>query len=263
MWKSIDKNEKKVLMIAALVSAGHLFLIAYAAIFLHITVPTCQAEAKNFDKPSIFKVSDSRYEVHYVAKMWTFEPKKIIVPKGAQIDFYLASTDVNHGFHVHDTNVNLMAVPGVVNKATHTFNKIGTYPIVCHEYCGFGHQNMTADIIVSDTATDISTGEVEAPGQSEDLPPEVLAGKEIYTNKGCVGCHSLDGTPGVGPSFKGLWGHKAEMTDGSIIEVDEAYVAESISNPNAKLVKGFAPVMPPLGLTDEEIKNFIAYLKTL
>lgn len=263
MWKQIDSTEKKVLIIASLVSAGHLFLIAYAAMFMHISVPTCQPNEKLFDKAELRPVGEKRYEVHYLAKMWNFEPKKLIVPVGSTVDFFLGSKDVNHGFHINQTNVNLMAVPGVVNKATHTFAQPGMYHIVCHEYCGLGHQNMSAYIEVSPTATEAKMDEESGQTLSgSELSEAAIAGKKIYQEKGCVGCHSLDGTVGAGPSFKNLWGEKVDLLDGSQVQVDEAYIVESIKEPAAKVVKGFGPIMPKLGLTDDEIKNVTEFIKS-
>jgi cytochrome c1 len=54
------------------------------------------------------------------------------------------------------------------------------------------------------------------------------------------------------------------LTDGSTITVDEAYLAESIRNPQAKIVAGFEnQLMPTYGFTDEQINDIIAYLKTI
>lgn len=266
MWNKIDESERKVLIIACLVSAGHLFLIAYAAIFLQISVPTCQPNEKLFDQAELRSVGENRYEIHYLARMWSFEPKKLMIPVGSTVDFFLGSKDVNHGFHINGTNVNLMAVPGVINKGTHTFKKSGIYHIVCHEYCGFGHQNMSAEIVVSESAR-VASMDPDSIGSKSATDagssPEALAGKKIYQEKGCVGCHSLDGTVGVAPSFKSLWGRAEELVGGAKVFVDEAYISESIKNPKAKVTKGFTPIMPMLGLTDDEIKNITEFIKTL
>ena len=262
----IDKTEKRVVAIAVMVSIGHLMLIAYAAMFLNISVPTCQPNEKLFTEPSISKVGPLRYEVHYVAKMWNFLPKKLVLPKGATVDFFLGSNDVNHGFHINRTHVNLMAVPGVVNKATHQFNESGEYPIICHEYCGFGHQNMNATILVSENESEarFDDGGATNTSASPELSLVAQAGKSLFTQKGCTACHNVDGTPGgVGPTFKGVYGRTEEMTDGAKIEVDDAYIIESIKEPTKKIVKGFNPVMPVLPVSDEELKQLIEYIKTI
>ena len=261
----IDPIEKKVVTIAILVAMGHLMLVAYAAMFLHISVPTCQPNEKLFTEPSLTKVGPLRYEVHYVAKMWMFEPKTLTIPKGATVDFFLGSNDVNHGFHIQGTHVNLMAVPGVVNKATQVFRNDGKYPIVCHEYCGFGHQNMNAEILVSNSVTDASISDGSKNETSElKLSAAAQAGKDLYSAKGCIACHNVSGAPGgVGPTFKTLYSKTEEMQDGLKVVVDDDYITESIKQPLKKVVKGYNPVMPVLPVADDEIKNIIEFIKTV
>ena len=87
-------------------------------------------------------------------------------------------------------------------------------------------------------------------------------GEKVYNAKGCNACHTVDGTPKLGPTFKGMWG-KTEQTDKGRALVDEAYLKESLANPMAKVVTGFPPVMPPVPLSDQELTDLIDYLKTL
>jgi cytochrome c oxidase subunit 2 len=82
--------------------------------------------------------------------MWQFQPSEIYIPKGSEVDFFLTSKDVVHGFNIAEKNVNMMAVYGNINKTTVKFDKPGVYYITCHEYCGVGHQNMQAQVIVND-----------------------------------------------------------------------------------------------------------------
>lgn len=93
----------------------------------------------------------------------------------------------------------------------------------------------------------------------------VKMGKELFTTKTCNACHSLDGSNLVGPTFKGVYNHSVEFTDGSKTKVDDAYLTESILNPSAKIVKGYAPAMPNFRdlLTDVEVKALVEYIKTV
>jgi caa(3)-type oxidase subunit IV len=95
-----------------------------------------------------------------------------------------------------------------------------------------------------------------------DMTPEEM-GAALYSSKGCIGCHSLDGTAIVGPSFKGLYGKTETLVDESTVVVDDAYIKESIQAPQAKLVKGFPTPMTDMGVSDDEVAALTAYIKTL
>lgn len=81
---------------------------------------------------------------------WVIEPKQ--VKAGIPVEFQVSSRDVNHGFGVVDSNGVLLfqvqSMPRYVNKAIYTFEKSGTYRVVCLEYCGLAHHVMIATIEV-------------------------------------------------------------------------------------------------------------------
>ena len=81
--------------------------------------------------------------------------------------------------------------------------------------------------------------------------------------QGCLSCHSVDGSASVGPTWKGLFGKTETMNDNTTVVVDEAYLKEAIINPNATVVVGFSPLMPPYALNDEELDALIAYTKAI
>jgi cytochrome c oxidase subunit 2 len=88
-------------------------------------------------------------------------------------------------------------------------------------------------------------------------------GEGIAQSQGCMGCHSVDGSPRAGPTWKGLFGKSESLADGSSITVDETYLKESIVDPNAKVVKDFGAMMPPYNLSGEELDAVVAYIKEL
>ncbi len=110
--------------------------------------PAKIAQTPPFDKPGLRKLPDGSYEAYYVAQVFSFNPNVLTVPAGSKVTFYVTSPDVVHGFFIAHTDVNMMAVPGWVNSQTHTFKTPGTYLLICHEYCGLGHQDMFAKIEV-------------------------------------------------------------------------------------------------------------------
>jgi cytochrome c oxidase subunit 2 len=95
--------------------------------------------------------------------------------------------------------------------------------------------------------------------------PPAEAGELLYRQRGCPQCHSVDGTPGIAPTFLGLFGGTETLTTGEQVLVDENYVRESILNPRERVTAGYDPVMPTYQgrMRDEEIAAIIEYLKTL
>lgn len=244
--------ERRVLLGAVFFTGISMVLIAYAALGLGVTVPTCLPNGEVFNHGSVTRLGARNYELHFLAKMWGFEPTRVRIPVGSTLDVYVTSKDVTHGLQITGTNVNLMAVPNAITNARVHFDKSGIFPIVCHEYCGASHQKMNAVIEVSNQVDDIS---------AEGLPAQ--AGKAVAEDKGCLGCHSEDGSTGVGPTFKGIWGTTVQLADGSNRVVDADFVKGMILHPTATPVKGFEPVMPEVPVNDEEIDQIIEYLKGL
>jgi cytochrome c oxidase subunit 2 len=97
-----------------------------------------------------------------------------------------------------------------------------------------------------------------------DMPPVEL-GKLLYEKQGCSTCHTVDGTPKIGPSWKGIFGKTETFADGTSGKVDENYIRQSVLEPTAKVVQGFAPSMPTYQgkLKDAEINGIIEYIKSL
>ena len=145
---TIDKSEKRVVGITLLVIGLFVFSLLYAKGKYKTDVPECLPYDKAYSEPKINKLDEKTYQVFSVASMWQFQPGEIYIPVGSEVDFYLTSKDVTHGFNISEKNVNMMAVYGAINKTTVKFDKPGVYDIVCHEYCGVGHQNMRAQVIV-------------------------------------------------------------------------------------------------------------------
>jgi cytochrome c oxidase subunit 2 len=147
---TMDSSEKKVIGIAGAVLALFIFSILYAR-GKYNELPDCVPYNKTYLDPKITQLDDKTFQVYAVAQMWQFQPYQINIPAGSEVDFFITSKDVVHGFNISEKNVNLMAVYGNINKTTVKFEKPGIYKITCHEYCGVGHQAMQAEVIVNES----------------------------------------------------------------------------------------------------------------
>lgn len=145
----LDKFEKRVIIATGAVLSLFIFSMLYGR-SKYNDLPECLPFDKAYTTPKVVELDKQTYQVYAVASMWQFEPAQIYIPTGAEVDFYVSSKDVVHGFNIAEKNVNLMAVYGNINKATVKFDKPGVYKITCHEYCGVGHQNMQSEVIVND-----------------------------------------------------------------------------------------------------------------
>ncbi len=143
-----DKYESKAIIISLCLLAVFISALIYASVVRKAELPDCLPYNARFSKAGVDSLGDNTYQVFYRASMWRFEPQQVYLPAGCKADIYLSTADVVHGFNIYEKNVNLMAVPGGVVKTRVHFDKPGIYKVTCHEYCGVGHQNMQAEIIV-------------------------------------------------------------------------------------------------------------------
>jgi cytochrome c oxidase subunit II len=250
-------TEKRIVWISLGFVLVLLGLAALAIHIFHVGLPTCLSDVTPFQKGELIAHSPTHYELHYVARMWKFEPEDVAVPAGSTVDIYLSAADVTHGMILLGTNLNLMAVPGVVNYARVKFDHPHDYQLLCHEFCGTGHDKMAAELRVVDAAT------FRARLTATPPPHPAGAGYQVLEAKDCLSCHSIDGQESIGPTLKGIYGRKTKLADGSTVVADAHYLREAILNPDAQVVAGFDPVMPKPELTEEEVEEIIEYLETL
>ncbi len=152
----INKFEKWWMTFGMIMLVAFLITIGVAAFADSITPPqglkqidpARVSQTPPFDRPGLRQLSDGTYEAYYVSRVFSFTPATLTVPVNKKIVFYVTSADVVHGFYIAKTDVNMMAEPGWVNTQEHIFYKKGTYLLLCHEYCGIGHQDMFAKIQV-------------------------------------------------------------------------------------------------------------------
>jgi cytochrome c oxidase subunit 2 len=202
---------------------------------------------------------------------WTFEypeygiiSTELHLPVNQQVVLKMEAVDVIHSFWVPEFRIKQDVVPGRVTEYRVTPNLVGLYKVRCAELCGSGHAVMEGLVVVSEEANyEKWLAEQQAIAAAAQTPEG--QGKLLVVKNGCGGCHSVTSTPlPSAPTWFGLFGSNVELADGSTVVADDAFLTESIVDPTAKEVKGFSPsTMPPYVLTEEEVANIIAYIKTL
>lgn len=253
---TILQLEKRIVWVSVAFVLILFGLAAMAINVFHVGLPTCLTDIKPFQKGEVITHSPSHYEIHYVAKMWKFEPENVTLPSGSIVDIYVSTPDVTHGLILLGTNLNLMVVPGVVNYARVRLDQPRIYQLLCHEFCGTGHDRMATNLNVVDRAS-FNPNQASPSALSND------PGYRLMETKDCLSCHSVDGSEGIGPTLKGILGRTEKMTDGSTITVDDAYLTESIVKPEAKIPQGYDDLMTKTELTDDDVKQIVEYLKSL
>ena len=208
-------------------------------------------------------------DIYVIGKQWMWkaqqpngkkEINELHVPTGRNVKLILASEDVIHDFFVPAFRVKMDVVPGRYNTMWFRPTKPGRYHFFCSQYCGTNHAVMGGWVTVLEPSEYAAW--LSGSSGTEENPAAV--GERLFTQLACVTCHFSDGK-GRGPSLNGVYGAKVLLADGSTVTADDAYIRESILLPQAKIVAGFQPVMPPFtGLVSEEqILALTAYIKSL
>ena len=156
MTLHVDKYERIFLYLTVAVLVAAFAAVVATAVGANIHLPDKAATilpedidtTAPFDAPGLYQVGDNEYQAVIIAQAFNFTPDEIRVPEGATVTFLLVTRDVIHGFMIPRTNVNAMIVPGQVTEITYQFKDAGEHQILCHEYCGIGHQGMFGKVVV-------------------------------------------------------------------------------------------------------------------
>ncbi|WP_299028541.1 cytochrome c oxidase subunit II [uncultured Thermanaerothrix sp.] len=226
------------------------------------------AETRRIDPQAIeVKVVAGQWFWRFEYPQYGITSNTLYLPVNRQAHLRLTSLDVIHSFWVPEFRVKQDALPGanLERELRVTPTMMGQFKVRCAELCGTSHAYMESPVVV------VSQADFEAwvgeQLQAIGADPATRGAKWAQTN-GCLSCHSVDGSPGVGPTWKGLYGRTDhELADGSRVTVDENYLRVAILNPNAQVVKGYpSNVMPgnyQALLSDQQINDIIEYIKTL
>lgn len=187
------------------------------------------------------------------------EINELHIPVGTPVKVTLTSEDVIHSFYVPAFRTKADVLPGRYTTVWFEATKPGKYHLFCAEYCGTKHSGMIGWIYAmepQDYQAWLSGGAAEGS--------MAAGGQRLFQDLGCASCHLTDGR-GRGPSLVGVINSTVRLADNRNVKADEAYLRESILNPNAKIVAGYQPLMPTFqGLvTEEGVGQLIEYIRSL
>jgi cytochrome c oxidase subunit 2 len=212
-------------------------------------------------------VPDGAMEVQVVGRMfsWSFEypdgkrSNIMYVPVGTPIRLKITSDDVIHSLYIPAFRIKMDAVPGMETYAWFDPETLGSYDILCSEYCGVKHANMLSTVEV------VSIEDFERWLKSESTAQQTAVA--LLENNGCLSCHSTDGSIIVAPTLKGLWGKRLLLQQSGVSirkKLDRAVLEQILRNPETVRDGSWKVMMPAYdSLTPDEITAIAEYLKTL
>jgi cytochrome c oxidase subunit 2 len=187
------------------------------------------------------------------------EINELHVPVGQPVKLTMISQDVIHSFFVPAFRVKQDVLPGRYTTVWFEATKPGRYHLFCTEYCGTQHSGMIGSVVVMEPAQ--YQAWLSGGGGEGSL---AQSGEKLFQDLACNTCHRAD-SGARGPDLAGVFGTQVTLQGGQKLVADEAYIRESILNPQAKIVMGFQPIMPTFQgqVSEEGLMQLVAYIKSL
>ncbi len=236
--------------------------------------------------------------IYVTAKQWMWKfaypsgptaTDELVVPVGQPVKLIMTSRDVIHSFFVPAFRVKQDVIPGRAVTTWFEATEPGNYDILCTQYCGTRHSFMRAQVIAlaaEDYARWLDAARaplVQAGAKGDGQAPDrrdaaatsltgaaptvslVERGRQISAERGCLRCHTVDGTRYIGPSWAGVFGKRRATDDGREVVIDEAYLTQSMMDPRAVIAAGYQPVMPSYqgALSPDEASAIVEYIRSL
>jgi cytochrome c oxidase subunit II len=209
---------------------------------------------------------ENALEVYAIGKQWMWkfqhpggqrEIDELHVPVGHPVKMTMGSQDVIHSFYVPAFRIKMDVVPGRYTTIWFEASKPGVYHLFCAEYCGTNHSRMLGRVVALPP-----TQYQEWLRSNREVQSMAAAGAHLYQQMGCAMCHAAKS---LAPSLEGVFGSSVQLQGGATVLADEGYIRESIVNPLAKIVAGYAPIMPTFQgqLSEEELTQLVSYIKSL
>jgi cytochrome c oxidase subunit 2 len=216
-----------------------------------------------------FVPKDATFEIQVVGKQWMWkfqhptgerEINELHVPVNTKVKLMMTTEDVIHSLFFPAFRTKMDVVPGSFTMQWFDADREGDYRLFCAEYCGMNHSRMIGRVVVM-KETDYQAW---ISGNRNQMSP-VESGRESFQQLGCASCHGQGGEGGRCPPLINMYGSRQRLQGGETVTADEAYLRESILNPQAKVVAGYPNIMPTFQgqLSEEQLLQLVAFLKSL
>ncbi|MGZ8810322.1 MAG: cytochrome c oxidase subunit II [Thermoanaerobaculia bacterium] len=213
------------------------------------------------------RVPDNAIDVYVTGRQWMWkfqhaggqrEINTLHVPVNRAVRMTMASEDVIHSLYFPAFRVKADVLPNRYRTLWFEATRTGSYHIFCAEYCGTQHSGMIGWVHVMEPT---EYQRWLAGGSEGSMASQ---GEALFQKYACNTCHT-NAAAARGPVLAGLFGKPVMLSDGRVVPADENYIRESILNPQAKIVKGFQPIMPTFQgqVSEEDLLKLLAYLQSL
>jgi cytochrome c oxidase subunit 2 len=216
----------------------------------------------------IYNPPTNAMNIYVVGKQWMWkaeheggqhEINALHVPTGRPIQLTMISQDVFHSFSIPDFRVKREVIPGRYSTVWFEATTPGTYHIFCTQYCGTNHSAMIGEVTV------LSPDDYQKWTQESTSGMSLAQnGERLFASMGCNSCHS-GSAAARGPNLAGVYGSKLQLTNGSDVLVNDAYLRDAILNPSQHITAGYAPIMPTYQgqVSEDGLIDLVEYIKNL
>jgi cytochrome c oxidase subunit II len=216
----------------------------------------------------IYNPPTNAMNIYVVGKQWMWkaehaggqhEINALHVPTGRPVQLTMISQDVFHSFSIPDFRVKREVIPGRYSTVWFQATTPGTYHIFCTQYCGTNHSAMIGEVTV------LSPEDYEKWTQESTSGMSLAQnGERLFASMGCNACHS-GSAAARGPNLAGVYGSKLQLTNGSEVIVNDAYLRDAILNPSQHITAGYAPIMPTYQgqVSEDGLIDLVEYIKNM
>jgi cytochrome c oxidase subunit II len=181
------------------------------------------------------------------------------IPINRPVQLTMISQDVFHSFSIPAFRVKREVIPGRYSTVWFEATAAGTYHLFCTQYCGTDHSAMIGDIVAM-TPDDYQkwvSGSTSGASLAQN-------GERLFASLGCNSCHS-GAASARGPNLAQVYGSQLQLTDGSTVTANDAFLREAILNPSTRVTAGYAPIMPTYQgqVSEEGLIDLVEYIKNL